>query len=50
LGIKVIILLLSPKIATPTPVKLKEPHVFNSNGAPVHSIVYSGGRGEMIMG
>ena len=32
-----------PKKSTLTPVKLKEPQVFSSNGAPVRSIVYSGG-------
>jgi len=31
-----------PKKSTLTPVKLKEPQVFSSNGTPVRSIVYSG--------
>ena len=32
-----------PQETTPTPVKLKEPQVFSSTGAPVRSIVYTGG-------
>ena len=32
-----------PQETTPIPVKLKEPQVFSSNGAPVHSIAYCGG-------
>ena len=32
-----------PQKSTPTPVKLKEPQVFSSNGAPVHTIAFGGG-------